>query len=39
MIQKSIAREIVPFKNHLASFLYSLDSKFLALDVGHMCRK
>jgi len=39
MMQKSTTREMVPFLIHLASFLYSLDSKFLALDVGHMCRK
>jgi len=27
------------FLNHLASFLYSLNSKFLALNANHMCRK
>jgi len=27
------------FKNHLASSLYSLSSKFLSLNASHMCKK
>ncbi len=27
------------FLNHLGSCLYSLNSKFLALDANHMCKK
>jgi hypothetical protein len=27
------------FFNHLVSFLYSLNKKFLALDANHMCKK
>jgi hypothetical protein len=31
--------QMIPLSNILAYFLYSLGSKFIALDACHMCKK
>jgi hypothetical protein len=36
VLKQRVAREMIPFLNHLNNFLYSFGSKFLTPYVGHM---
>ncbi len=38
-LKQRVAREMIPFLNHLNNFLYSFGSKFLIPYVSHMCKK
>jgi hypothetical protein len=38
-LKQRATREMIALLNHLASFLYSLCSKFLTLNACHMCKK
>ncbi len=38
-MKQRVAREMILLLNNLAIFLYPLGSRFLTLDVHHMCRK
>jgi hypothetical protein len=38
-LKPRVTMQMIPLSNILATFLYSLGSKFLALDACHMCKK